>query len=285
MSFCAPLANRSVIAVSGPDAHGFLQGLISNDVNKINNGQAIWAAFLTPQGKYLHDFFILEHEGKILLEVERQRKDDLLRRLAMYKLRSKVELSDLADGYQVYAAWGGGAAAEGIVYQDPRLAEAGSRIIIPSPLRGRKEDEASFGQYDLHRIKLGLPDSSRDLIPERGILLENGFEELNGVDWNKGCYMGQELTSRTKYRGLVRKRLLPCRVEGDLPASGAMVMAGDKEAGEVRSGIALGGETYCLALLRLEMLEQPLTANSAKLSPSLPPWFKMPEGDKGEAAK
>ncbi|MGE0251935.1 MAG: folate-binding protein YgfZ [Dongiaceae bacterium] len=279
MSFCAPLANRSVIAVSGPDAHGFLQGLISNDVNKIKNGQAIWAAFLTPQGKYLHDFFILEHEGKILLEVERQRKDDLLRRLAMYKLRSKVELSDLADEYQIYAAWGGQIAADGLAYEDPRLKAAGSRIIAAS-----LKTNAAFENYDLHRIQLGLPDSSRDLIPERGILLENGFEELNGVDWNKGCYMGQELTSRTKYRGLVRKRLLPCRVEGELPLPGALVMAGDKEAGEVRSGIALGGETYCLALLRLEMLDQALTASAARLFPSLPSWFKMPEGDKGEAA-
>jgi folate-binding protein YgfZ len=125
--------------------------------------------------------------------------------------------------------------------------------------------------YDRLRLSLGVPDGSRDLPVEKAILLENGFDELHGIDWQKGCYMGQELTARTKYRGLVRKRLLPVEIEGPLPAPGTPVMAGDKEAGEMRSG----ADGLGLALLRLEHLEDGLRCGESRLKPHRPAWANL----------
>src|SRR5262249_3416018 len=137
----------------------------------------------------------------------------------------------------------------------------------------------TMGDYDRLRLSLGVPDGSRDLPVDRAILLENGFDELHGIDWQKGCYMGQELTARTRYRGLVRKRLLPVEVEGPLPAPGTPVMAGDKEVGQMRSG----GDGLGLALLRLEHLDaERLTARADRLKPPTPSWLRISDVDTNE---
>jgi hypothetical protein len=139
-------------------------------------------------------------------------------------------------------------------------------------------------QFDRLRLSLGIPDSNRDLIPDKSILLESGFDELHGVDWQKGCYMGQELTARTKYRGLVRKRLLPVSIIGPAPAPGSSIMSGEKEVGEMRSQTSDG--TLGLAMIRLEALDalrlgQPVTLQSgaATLTPILPDWVKLPASE------
>ena len=295
--FYALLDDRGVLEVSGADCRAFLQGLVSNDVQKLGPQRALYAAFLTPQGKYLHDFFLVELGEVILLEGERARLPDLLRRLSMFKLRAKVALADASEKFTVVAAFGGdagtrlglpadlGAAAPfggGIAYIDPRLAELGARLILPRTAGiGALEDaglaRAEPADYDRLRLSLGVPDGSRDLPVERAILLEAGFDELNGVDWDKGCYMGQELTARTKYRALIRKRLMPVTVDGPLPESGTVVKLGDQEAGEIRSGRG----DQALALLRLEAVREaaksgaPLIAGATRVTPTKPNWARF----------
>jgi folate-binding protein YgfZ len=135
-------------------------------------------------------------------------------------------------------------------------------------------NEGDFAEYDRRRLALGIPDGSRDLVLDKTILLEAGFDELNGVDWNKGCYIGQELTARTKYRGLIKKRLFPVRVDGPAPEAGALVMQDGHEAGEMRSS----RDGVGLALLRLETIGKGrLTAGDATVSPSTLEWMRLPE--------
>jgi len=289
----AILQSRAVLAVSGADRATFLQGLVSTDVTTVSETTAIHTAFLTAQGKYLHDFFIAALGESFLLDCEAARAEDLKKRLSMYRLRSKVTIEARPD-LAVAAAFGDGAAQAlglageagaaraldgGLAFVDPRLAAAGARAILPTgsaeaTLSAAGLAAASAEDYDHARLALGLPDGSRDLVPEKSILLENGFDELNGVDWEKGCFLGQELTARTHYRGLVKKRLMPVEIDGPLPAPGTLVMLGEKEAGEMRSGSdALG-----LALLRLEVVAaaaesgDPLTAGDARLTPKKPAW-------------
>jgi len=276
--------DRALISLTGEDRQAFLQGLVSNDVAKATPGRALYAAFLTAQGKYLHDIFIAVEGDRLLIECEAARRADLLRRLTLYKLRSKVALAEenalsvgLYFGEGMLAALHlapepGEARAEsgGVVFVDPRLAALGARSYLPTSslpaATGSRED------YDRLRISLGVPDGSRDLPVEKAILLENGFDELNAIDWDKGCYMGQELIARTRYRGLVRKRLMPVTIEGPAPEFGAALLLGDKEAGEMRSASGDMG----LALVRLEALGHgALTSGASRLTPAKPDWAKF----------
>jgi folate-binding protein YgfZ len=284
--------SRGLVRIAGPDARAFLQGIVSNDVTKVSPARALYAAFLTPQGKYLHDFFIAELEGALLLDCEAARRDDLVRRLARYKLRSKVAIEPAPPALAVALAHGPGALAAldvppergaarplagGIAYVDPRLAELGARAMLPrsaaEALAARGFRPGDAADYEALRLRLGVPDGSRDLEIEKSLLLENGFDELAGVDWDKGCYMGQELTARTHYRALVKKRLVPVAIEGPAPAPGTPVLADGVEAGTMRS--SSGG--WGLALLKREAVDgaQALTAGSAKLAPRLPSWHKI----------
>ena len=291
----ALLPERGIFAVSGPDRRGFLQGLVSNDVEKLAAGRAAYAALLTAQGRYLHDFIMVERGEAIWLDAEAARLADLKRRLSMYRLRARVEIAERPE-LGVAAVFGGGAPEalglpgepgaarpleEGVALVDPRLPDLGARVIAEREHLARLSvpgiEKADFAAYDRHRLALGVPDGSRDLIPEKSILLESGFDELNGVDWQKGCYIGQELTARTKYRGLIKRRLFPVRIDGPAPEPGAMIMLDGKEAGEMRSvhdGIGL-------ALLRLDAVaaQRPLTAAAGTLIPDQPAWMRLPGND------
>jgi folate-binding protein YgfZ len=289
---------RSPVAVEGEDRQTFLQGLISNDTRRVGARQAVYSAFLTPQGKFLHDFTVAEVGGRYLLDPEAERRADLIKRLSMYRLRSKVKVADAADwavivfcGPQALEKLGLAPTAGlaqplggGVVFVDPRLPALGARAFLP---RGEAEaiagsagfSAAPFERYESLRIALGVPSGSRDLVPDKGILLENGFEELNAIDWDKGCYMGQELTARTRYRGLVRKRLLPVEISGAAPAPGTPLLLGEIEAGELRS---LGPDgRHGLAMVRLEHLDRArsegLAAGEARLRPAVPDWVRLPE--------
>jgi folate-binding protein YgfZ len=283
--FCL-LPQRSVIAVGGPDRVDFLQGLVSNDITRVSPHHAVWAALLTPQGRFLNDMFVSDDgQGTLLVETERERAAGLARKLSMYRLRSKVTVEDRADALEVAVAWGADVAGlvpldGAVAFADPRLPELGVRVIAPvgsaaSLLQARGFTAAPSQAWDERRLALGVPDGSRDLPVEKALLLENGFDELNGVDWQKGCYMGQELTARTKYRALIRKRLFPVKVEGPLPPPGATVHLGDEEVGELRSGAG----DRALALLRLDAARsgRPLSAGDAKLQAEIPAWMRLPE--------
>ena len=285
------LEDRGVLAIDGDDRASFLQGLVSNDTARISHERAIYAALLTAQGKYLHDFMLAEIGGTIWLDGEAARLADLKRRLSMYRLRAKVTLDERPD-LAVAAVFDSamfdlpqepGAArrlGEGIAFVDPRLIALGARVMLPREhLRPALAEigaiETEFGEYDRLRLSLGIPDGSRDLVLDKSILLEAGFDELHGVDWNKGCYIGQELTARTKYRGLIKKRLFPVRIDGPAPEPGAIITQDGHEAGEMRSS----RDGIGLALLRLEAVAKngELSTGDAKLKASAPDWVRLPE--------
>ena len=236
------LDNRTILTLSGADVAGFLQNLITNDMAQVTDNQAMYSALLTAQGKFLHDFFVLKWGDDILLDVATDRKDDLLRRLTMYKLRADVTLSEGA--FDVYALFGETADAaagtvtktgDGLRYVDPRLTAMGIRILLPRGSKPTEEaTEAPYADYDAHRITHGIPEGGADIIPEKNFLLEANFEELNGVSFTKGCYVGQELTARTKHRAKIKKRLFQITFEGEL-IPGQTITSGGKDIAEVRS--------------------------------------------------
>lgn len=263
----AHLPQRGVIEVSGPDRVSFLNGLVSNDVARAEPGRAIWAALLTPQGKYLADFFVFATENTLLLDVLAADIPTLMPKLRRFRLRAAVELADISDRYGVYAAWDGTPPELPLSAPDPRLPEAGWRLLSEGGLAAN----AGEVDYAAHRIYLGLPDGPPDLEADKTLLLEAGFDELGGVAWDKGCYMGQELTARTKYRGLVKRRLIPVSLNG--PAEpGTPILAAGTEVGTLRSRAA----GLALAMLRLDALDKPLTAGLTALTPHPPSWLRLP---------
>jgi tRNA-modifying protein YgfZ len=268
MTRLAALPERGVIEVGGEDRITFLQGLVSNDVAEAVPGRAVWAALPTPQGKWLADFFIMADGDRLLLDCEREQMPMLLQRLSRFRLRSKVTLRAVEE-LSVYAAWESLPTAPALTAPDPRLPEAGWRLLSATPLPATVYE----ADWDSHRLALGLPDGSRDLEAEKTVLLEAGFDELNGVSWSKGCYMGQELTARTKYRGLLKRRLVPVAVTGTLPAPGTPVLRDGTEVGHMRSGRDQAG----LAVLRLEALHDTLSCGEATLVPHVPTWVRLPE--------
>jgi folate-binding protein YgfZ len=269
MTKLAALPGRAVIVVEGEDRVSFLQGLVSNDVALVAPGRSVWAALLTPQGKWLADFFILTDGDRLLLDVERGHAAMLVQRLSRYRLRAKVTVR-LDDSLHVHAAWDGTPADGAIMAPDPRLPAAGWRLISAHPL----PNTAFERDWDRHRLSLGLPDGSRDLEPEKTTLLEAGFDDLAGVSWTKGCYMGQELTARTRYRGLVKRRLIPVTISGPPPAPGTPVFRDGQDVGTMRSSHDQAG----IAALRLDALAGPLTSGAALLVPHIPAWMRLQGG-------
>jgi folate-binding protein YgfZ len=261
------LPHRGVIAVSGADRVTFLNGLVSNDVALAAPGRAVWAAMLSPQGRYLMDFFILYDTDRLLLDAPREHIPDLIKRLSRFRLRSNVTLDDFSDTLHVHAAWSGLPPEIPLTAPDPRLPEAGLRSLSETIF----ESDTTTAAYTAHRIALGLPDGPPDLEPEKTLLLEAGFDELNGVDWQKGCYMGQELTARTKYRGLVKRRLIPVSLESSAPSPGTPILAEGAEVGTIRSAAG----ALALAMLRTDALAKPLIAGSSLVTPHKPAWMHL----------
>jgi len=283
-----PLPARGLIKIEGPDARDFLQGLVSQDMTRVSETLAVYSAFLSPQGKFLYDFFAFELNGALILDCEAERRSDFFKRLSMYKLRSNVTLSDVSDDFQVYGvldtldttARGQCKALDGgVIYADPRLLDMGCRAVLTkgdaSALESLGLSVGDIETYEYHRIQLGLADGSRDMSVDKALLLENGFEELDGVSFSKGCFMGQELTARTRYRGLVKKRLLPVKIDGTAPPVGTVLEVDGREAGEMKTSTGDVG----LALIRLDTLEDDtsFTCAEATLRPQIPAWVQFQE--------
>jgi len=196
------LSSRGLIHLEGPERHDFLQGLITNDMNMFAPGKALYTCLLTPQGKFLHDFFVSVGDDFTLLECEGgARAQDLFGRLNKYRLRSDVQIS-VEENVPVYVIFGDQNAPG---YPDPRHPEMGFRSFE----KPKDIEEKPFDEWDCHRIRLGIPDGSRDMIPDKSTLDEANIKKWNGVSYEKGCYVGQELTARMKHRGLGKKHLYP----------------------------------------------------------------------------
>lgn len=268
----ALLDDRAVIALSGPDARELLQGLITNDIESLAPGRALYAALLTPQGKILFDFLIAEGDGAVLLDCVAETAEALVKRLAMYRLRAKVEIAR-RDRLTVMAAWNGERLPESaIAFADPRLPALGRRAIAAAaeiPASAQTADA-----YREYRLGLGVPEGE-DFGHDTMFALDANLEELNGVDFKKGCYVGQELTARMKHRGSARKRLLPIATVagGPLPASGTSVIGSGKSIGEIVSTYGARG----FALIRLDRLEEtgqsPPSADGIPVKLSRPQWL------------
>lgn len=276
------LPDRGVLRVGGPEARTFLQNLITNNVDLVDGTRAVYAALLTPQGKFLFDFFISkDDEGSagsdaVLLDCDGARAADLVKRLNFYKLRADVTIENLSDTLKVMAVWGDDVVtiSLGGAHTDPRIPQMGIRIVSADP-KVTGAEAATPADYHAHRIALGVGDAAKDFEPDRSFPLEMNFEEMNGVDFQKGCFIGQEVTSRTKRRGNVRKRLIPCDVEGNVPKPHMSVQSVGREVGTVFSVDKTGGRV--LALLRLDLLNgAPLEIDSdTTLTPHKPVWAQF----------
>jgi hypothetical protein len=268
------LQDRSVVALSGADTRDFLQGIISNDMDRCTPGNAIYAGLLTPQGKILFDFFVVEREGAFLLDCAKDRAADLIKRLTLYRLRAKVEIAIRPD-LIVAALWNGDAMAlPPLAFADPRLAALGARLIGTRGEIGDAIAGVPAGDYAAHRLLLGVPDSA-DLPSDTVLALDAGFEELNGVNFKKGCYVGQEVTARMKHRATARKRFVIVESEDALPPAGTPIEAQDRELGIVASGKG----KRALALARLDRLADAeiagaaITAGGHKIVLRKPAWL------------
>ena len=265
----APLTSRSVITAGGPDWRNFLQGLLTQDVETLAPGEARFAALLTPQGRLLFDLFVTGDEQGCLIECVAAQRDALIQRLLIYRLRAKVEIAP--DDRAVWALWGAPMAGPGWI-RDPRLPNLGFRRYGGAAPDGVTEkDEAA---YDAHRLGLGVPGSA-DWGSDAVYPIEANFDLLGGIDFKKGCYVGQETTSRMKRRGTLKSRMAPITFDGPPPV-GAELLAGDRRAGEVLSG----GPGRAMAMLRLDRLDgEPRTlADGRPWRPDLPPWMTA-DGD------
>ena len=259
----ARLEDRAVIAVTGPDARPFLNRLLTQEVEAMGDGELRYGALLTPQGRVLYDLFLWGEPDGVRLDVHVDARDDLLRRLAMFRLRAAVEIAPEAT--PVRALWGVETPPPGW-RADPRLPQAGFRALGEG---GAEPQTAEAADYRVHRFALGLAETVADGLGDRAYATEANLDLLDGVDFSKGCFVGQETTSRMKRRGGVRSRVLPLRFGGEAPAPGTEVLAGDLRAGEL---VACNGEV-ALALLRLDRAVGVMTADRREATLSPPAWL------------
>ena len=249
MTVCVRLAARALGEVSGPDRTGFLQGLLSQDVETLVPGEVRYSALLAPQGRLLFDLLVIGRPEAIWLEVEATRRDDILARLRVYKLRAKVEIEPLDA--EAWVAWPDSPGPDWVA--DPRRPGLAFRAWGPDPV---PETNARPEDWRRRRLEFGVGDAE-DFDFDRDYPIELNFDLVGGIDFAKGCFVGQETTSRMKRRGQIRTRLLPLRFEGPPPPRGSEVLRGDLRAGEVRSGV----DGLALALLRLDRLDGDLTVD------------------------
>lgn len=266
------LPNRGIVAVNGSDAMKLLQGLVTNDVALLDTQPAIYAGLLSPQGKILFDFILVKTPDGALIDVARDQTAPLVKRLTMYKLRAAVTIADVSEEHAVVAVFGPDARFErGIVYSDPRLPDLGLRAIVdPKDAVAVTSDAAAYHDF---RVGLGVPEGGQDYAFGDAFPHEALFDQLHGVSFTKGCYVGQEIVSRMEHRGTARKRIVPVTSNGPL-VEGAAVMAGDVEIGRLGSVAGSRG----LALLRLDRVDEfaakgvQLTAEGAPITVSIPAW-------------
>jgi len=272
----ALLPDRSVLEIGGEDRKSFLQGLVTNDVESLAESEARFAALLSPQGKILFDFFIVPHGDSFLIDCPSTVSADLAKRLALYRLRAKVTIADASDRWRAGAAWGGAAgwvqANGAVAYPDPRLPALGFRALF----QGSNELRLSAGpsDYDAMRIALAIPEGGKDYAYCDAFPHEACFDLLHGVNFRKGCYVGQEVVSRMQHRGTARTRVLAVSAKQPLPQGGADILADGFAVGRLGSVAGQQG----IALARVDRVKEALakgqsfTAGGAPVALSVPVW-------------
>jgi folate-binding protein YgfZ len=263
MTRIARLPSRALIRVSGPDARPFLHNLLTQDVETLAEGELRFGALLSAPGRVLFDLFLTGEADGVVLDVAAERRDALLARLAMYRLRANVTVEP--DERAVFACWDG--PAEGFAV-DPRTPDRGGRRC-----GGDVETNAGEDDWQAHRLAVGVPDPTADAGFDASYPIEADFDLLNGIDFQKGCFIGQETTSRMKRRGTIKNRMLPIAFDGPAPAAGTEVLNGELRAGQVLTG----REGGAMALLRLDRLEGALTADGRPVSVRRPGWWLAAE--------
>lgn len=283
----ALLPERGVVKVAGEDARKFLNGLLTTDIATVTPERASFAALLTPQGKIMVDMIVAgaspEDGGGFFLDCPRALALTLVDRLNFYRLRAKVLVEDLSEALGVMAAWGGAGETEyGLCYADPRLPGLGVRCMLPPHLAA--EAAADLGAtlveadaYDAHRIALGAPRGGLDFHYNDTFPHEADMDQLGGIDFEKGCYVGQEVVSRVEHRGTARKRVVPVVFPDFAAEAGVPVMAGEIAVGVMGSSARERG----LAMLRLDRVGEalaagtPLMAGGMPLIPVRPDWARF----------
>ena len=283
----ALLPDRSVVKVSGDDARKFLNGLATCDMARVTPAAARFAALLTPQGKIIVDFIVAEAPaedgGGFFLDCPRALATALVEKLNFYKLRAKVVCEDLSEALGVMAVWGGTATTEyGLCYADPRLPALGNRVVLPPHVAAEAAADlgatlAEADAYEAHRIALGVPRGGADFIYGDTFPHEADMDQLAGVDFDKGCYVGQEVVSRVQHRNSARNRVVPFLYDGPAPLGGLPVVAGEREIGMFGSAAQGRG----LALVRLDRVAeaqaagQTISSGGVSLTPRKPDWARF----------
>ncbi len=276
---------RGLVRVGGPDAHGFLQNLLTCDLDKVDATTGGYGALLTPQGKILFDFLIVGHGDGYLIEANREQIADLAKRLGFYRLRAKVEIEDVSGERGVLAAWGEKPeAADAIVMADPRFAGFGWRVYAPAagstggPVGGPAGgldgfSDAPASAYHARRVALGLPEAPFDFTPGDSFPHDADMDDLNGVAFDKGCFVGQEVVSRMQHRGTARRRIVKASAETALPETGTEILADGKPAGTLGSVAGTQG----LALVRLDRIAGALARGADVTADGILLTFALPE--------
>jgi tRNA-modifying protein YgfZ len=278
----ALLPERGVIKVAGDGARNFLHGLLTADILNQKAGEARFGALLTPQGKIIADFIVAEAPAKdgggFFLDIARARVAATIEKLNIYKLRAKVIVEDLSEILGLLAAWEDDSASApiareelGLCYADPRLPALGLRMMLPPHLAAAAASSlgatlVEAAEYEAHRIALGIPSGGLDFNYGDAFPHETDMDQLAGVDFNKGCYVGQEVVSRMEHRGTARTRAVPVRFDGAAPQAGASIVAGDRQLGTMGSAAAGSG----IALLRLDRVADALGHGEALMAGATP---------------
>ncbi|MDO9609868.1 MAG: folate-binding protein [Brevundimonas sp.] len=254
----ARLDRRALVSVTGAEARPFLHNLLTQDVETLGEGELRFGALLSPPGRLLFDLFILGQAQGVVLDVAAERRDALVQRLSMYKLRAKVEVA--ADDRPVFAAWP--ETPDGFL-PDPRTPLMGGRLY------GQAAADATEADYDAYRLSVGVPDPTADAPQDKTYPIEADFDLLNGIDFQKGCFVGQETTSRMKRRGVIKNRMMPLDFDGPPPPFGAEVLKGELRAGEILSG----RDGSAMALVRIDRIDGDLTVEGRPVRLRRPAWM------------
>jgi tRNA-modifying protein YgfZ len=273
----AELLRRAVVAVGGPDAEHFLDGLVTNEIAAIPVGGAGYGGLLTPQGKILFDFVVFRDGERFLFDLPKSAVADFAKRLGFYRLRAHVEIIDLSASHRVAAAWGNRLPprVKGIIAADPRLRALGYRMIVPAEGTIAADGYARSNEvaYDEHRIALGVPEGVLDFPYGDTFPHDADMDQIHGVAFDKGCYVGQEVVSRMEHRGTARRRIVHVRAASPIPPAGAEIRAGDKPVGTIASSIDHAG----LALVRLDRVKEAVDADVPLLARGMPVEIEIPD--------